>query len=99
MTYRLVIALAQLNPTLGAIQANMAKARDACSKASGLISALFSELFICGYPPEDLVLRPSFVAQCKAALEELAKDTRMAPPFSWARLGLTVARCTMQWRF
>ena len=40
---------------------------------------LFSELFICGYPPEDLVLRPSFVAQCKAALKELAKDTKNGP--------------------
>ena len=79
MTDRLVIALAQLNPTLGAIQANMAKARVACGKASGADLVLFSELFICGYPPEDLVLRPSFVAQCKAALEELAKDTKTGP--------------------
>ena len=79
MTDKLVIALAQLNPTLGAIQANMAKARDACGKASRADLVLFSELFICGYPPEDLVLRPSFVAQCKAALEELAKDTRNGP--------------------
>jgi NAD+ synthase len=79
MTDRLVIALAQLNPTLGAIQANMAKARDACGRASGADLVLFSELFICGYPPEDLVLRPSFVAQCKAALEELAKHTENGP--------------------
>ncbi len=79
MTDRLVIALAQLNPTLGAIQANMAKARAACTKASGADLVLFSELYICGYPPEDLVLRPSFVAQCKAALEELAKDTKNGP--------------------
>jgi NAD+ synthase len=79
MTDRLVIALAQLNPILGAIQANMAKARDTCGKASGADLVLFSELFICGYPPEDLVLRPSFVAQCKAALEELAKDTKTGP--------------------
>ena len=76
MTDRLVIALAQLNPTLGAIEANLAKARAACGKAAGADLVLFSELFICGYPPEDLVLRPSFVAQCKAALEELAKDTK-----------------------
>ncbi len=79
MTDRLVIALAQLNPTLGAIQANMAKARAACLDAAGADLVLFPELFICGYPPEDLVLRPSFVAQCKAALEELAKDTKTGP--------------------
>jgi NAD+ synthase len=79
MTDRLVIALAQLNPTLGAIQANMTKARTACRDASGADLVLFPELFICGYPPEDLVLRPSFVAQCRAAVEELAKDTKNGP--------------------
>ena len=91
MTDKLVIALAQLNPTLGAIQANMAKARAACGKASGADLVLFSELFICGYPPEDLVLRPSFVAQCKTALEELAKDTKNGPAIlmgtPWAENG------------
>jgi NAD+ synthase len=79
MTDRLVIALAQLNPTLGAIQANMTKARTACRDASGADLVLFPELFICGYPPEDLVLRPSFVAQCRAAVEELANDTKNGP--------------------
>jgi NAD+ synthase len=79
MTDRLVIALAQLNPTLGAIQANMSKARTACCDASGADLVLFPELFICGYPPEDLVLRPSFVAQCRAAVEELALDTKTGP--------------------
>jgi NAD+ synthase len=79
MTDRLVIALAQLNPTLGAIQTNMEKARAARLDAAGADLILFSELFICGYPPEDLVLRPSFVAQCKAAVEELAGDTKTGP--------------------
>ena len=79
MTDRLVIALAQLNPILGAIPANLAKARAACLDAAGADLVLFPELFICGYPPEDLVLRPSFVAQCKTALEELAKDTKNGP--------------------
>jgi NAD+ synthase len=79
MTDRLVIALAQLNPTLGAIQANMAKAKAACLDATGADLVLFPELFICGYPPEDLVLRPSFVAQCRAAVEELALDTKNGP--------------------
>jgi NAD+ synthase len=79
MTDRLVIALAQLNPTLGAIRANMVKAKAACLGATGADLVLFPELFICGYPPEDLVLRPSFVAQCRAAVEELALDTKNGP--------------------
>ncbi len=79
MTDRLIIALAQLNPTLGAINANLAMARAAREKASNADLILFPELFICGYPPEDLVLRPSFVAACKVAVEELAKDTVTGP--------------------
>jgi NAD+ synthase len=79
MTDRLIIALAQLNPTLGAINANLALARAAREQARNADLILFPELFICGYPPEDLVLRPSFVAACKAAVEELAKDTATGP--------------------
>jgi NAD+ synthase len=79
MTDRLIIALAQLNPTLGAINANLARAREARVEAPEADLILFPELFICGYPPEDLVLRPSFVAACKAAVEELAKDTVTGP--------------------
>ncbi len=91
MTDKLVIALAQLNPTLGAIQANLTKARAACLDAAGADLVLFPELFICGYPPEDLVLRPSFVAQCRAAVEDLALDTRNGPAIlmgtPWAESG------------
>ena len=79
MTDTLIIALAQLNPTLGAIAANLAKAREARAKVPDADLILFPELFICGYPPEDLVLRPSFVAACRAAVEELAKDTISGP--------------------
>jgi NAD+ synthase len=79
MTGRLVIALAQLNPTVGAIQSNLAKAREACSHARGADLILFPELFICGYPPEDLVLRPTFVAACKTAVETLARETSDGP--------------------
>src|SRR5262245_7567780 len=58
MTDRLVIALAQLNPTVGAIAANLAKARQAHKEAKDKDAdlVLYSELYICGYPPEDLVL-------------------------------------------
>jgi NAD+ synthase len=79
MTDRLIIALAQLNPTLGAINANLAKAREARAQAPQADLILFPELFICGYPPEDLVLRSSFVEACKLAVEELAKDTVTGP--------------------
>ena len=55
MTDRLIIALAQLNPSLGAINANLAKARAAREQAQGADLILFPALFICGYPPEDRV--------------------------------------------
>jgi NAD+ synthase len=81
MTDRLVIALAQLNPTVGAVTGNLAKAREAyaTAKKAGADLILYSELYICGYPPEDLVLRPSFVAACRQAVEELARDTLEGP--------------------
>lgn len=79
MTERLIIALAQVNPTLGDISGNLARAREAMREASGADLILFPELFICGYPPEDLVLRPSFVAACREAVEDLAKDTASGP--------------------
>ena len=79
MTDRLIIALAQLNPTLGAIKENLARAREARREAADADLILFPELFICGYPPEDLVLRPTFVAACRDAVEELAKDTVTGP--------------------
>ncbi|QIG50083.1 NAD+ synthase [Nordella sp. HKS 07] len=81
MTDHLVIALAQLNPTVGAVTENLAKARDAVAAArkAGADLILFPELYICGYPPEDLVLRPSFVSACRAAAEDLAHDTAGGP--------------------
>ena len=79
MTDRLIIALAQLNPTLGAINANLARAREAREQAKDADLILFPELFICGYPPEDLVLRPTFVAACRVAVEDLARDTERGP--------------------
>ncbi len=40
----------------------------------------FSELFIAGYPPEDLVLKPAFQSACRAAVEELARETADGGP-------------------
>jgi len=81
MTERLVIALAQLNPTVGAVASNLAKARAAHAeaRAKGADLLVFSELYLAGYPPEDLVLRPSFVASCKNAAEALASETLGGP--------------------
>jgi NAD+ synthase len=79
MTSELKIGLAQLNPTVGAVTANLAKAKDAVAKLHAADLVLFPELFIAGYPPEDLVLRGSFVAACKAACEELAREFSQGP--------------------
>ena len=79
MTDHLTIALAQLNPTVGAVSANLAKAKSELEKLQGVDLVVFPELYISGYPPEDLVLRPSFVAACKAAVEELAREFSSGP--------------------
>ena len=77
MTKTLVISLAQLNPTLGDLAGNAALARAAHEKAmrDGADLLVLSELFISGYPPEDLVLKPAFQAACRRAVEELAPLT------------------------
>ncbi|MEO0329040.1 MAG: NAD+ synthase [Pseudomonadota bacterium] len=71
------IALAQLNPTLGDIKGNLELAREARRQAlrqkADLL--LLSELFISGYPPEDLVLKEAFTRACMDAVESLAEDT------------------------
>ena len=79
MTNHLTIALAQLNPTVGAIASNLAKAKAEIAKLPHVDLVLFPELYISGYPPEDLVLRPSFVAACKTAIEELAREFAAGP--------------------
>ena len=81
MTDRLAIFLAQLNPTVGAVPSNLDKARTAIAEARARSAdlVLFPELFLAGYPPEDLVLRPSFVGRCMGAAEELARETADGP--------------------
>lgn len=76
------ITLAQLNPTVGDVTANAAKARAARerAKADGADLVVLSELFIAGYPPEDLVLKPAFQSACRLAIEELARETADGGP-------------------
>src|ERR1700759_5446868 len=77
----LKIALAQLNPTVGDVEGNAAKVRRARDEAARLGADIvaFPELFIAGYPPEDLVLKPAFQAACRAAVEALARESKDGP--------------------
>src|SRR5262245_9091743 len=79
---RLTIALAQLNPTVGDVSGCVQKARQARAAAACASADLvmFSELFIGGYPPEDLVLKPAFQAACRSAVEILARETADGGP-------------------
>jgi NAD+ synthase len=76
------ITLAQLNPTVGDVTGNAARARAAreTAKAAGADLVVLSELFIAGYPPEDLVLKPAFQAACRAEIEQLARETADGGP-------------------
>src|SRR5580693_3837306 len=76
------ITLAQLNPTVGDVTGNAAKARAARAqaKADGADLVVLPELFIAGYPPEDLVLKPAFQSACRAAIEDLARETADGGP-------------------
>ena len=79
---KLAIAVAQLNSTVGDIAGNVEKAKRAraAAAAQGADLVAFPELFIAGYPPEDLVLKPAFQAACHLAVEALARETASAGP-------------------
>ena len=80
-TNRLSIALAQLNPLVGDIKGNAEKVMAARAEAAAAKADLvvFSELFLVGYPPEDLVLKPAFQRQVAATLENLILYTLLNP--------------------
>ncbi|EKM98828.1 MULTISPECIES: NAD+ synthase [unclassified Acidocella] len=82
MSDTLNIAIAQINLHLGAIDKNLAKLRAARAEGARLGADLVvtPELSIAGYPPEDLVLKPAFVAACEAAAETLAAETADGGP-------------------
>ena len=69
---RVRFSLAQINATVGDLQGNaqliVQAARQA--QASGACLMVAPELALCGYPPEDLLLRPAFMQACATALHE-----------------------------
>ena len=81
MTRRFRLAMAQLNPTVGAIDANAGAARDAWAIArdAGADFVAFPELFLLGYQPQDLVLKPAVLRACADALDRLAADCADGP--------------------
>ena len=75
------ITLAQLNPTVGDIRGNLAKVKQTlsqCSKDSPDL-VVFPELFLVGYPPRDLLERPSFVARTEEVIRELLEVSQKYP--------------------
>lgn len=81
MTTILKIASAQLNPIVGNLAANLAKAKLAYERASSVDADILvlPETYIIGYPPEDLLLKPSAILACMAQVKAFAKCTRNGP--------------------
>jgi NAD+ synthase len=79
---RFKLALAQLNPVVGDLDGNAARARAARveAAAAGADLIAFTELFLTGYPIEDLVLKPAFQAAAREVCEALARDTNDSGP-------------------
>jgi len=79
MSDALVIALAQLNPTVGDIDGNLNRIRSARARSGACDLLVCSELALIGYPPEDLVMRPAVVQATRRAVDALAADTVTGP--------------------
>ncbi|MBT9494755.1 MAG: NAD+ synthase [Paucibacter sp.] len=71
-----IVALAQINVTVGDLEANAKKIVDYGRRAhaAGAQLLITPELSLCGYPPEDLLLRPAFMQACDAALQGIAAE-------------------------
>ncbi len=82
MTNELTIAIAQIAPLVGDVSGNVERIRTARAEAAkgGADLVIFCELVIAGYPPEDLVQKPSFQRACREAIETLAVDTNDGGP-------------------
>ncbi len=75
MTDKLTIAMAQINPTVGDIDGNVARILSARDRSAGADLVVYSELVLSGYPPEDLVLKPFFQDEIEEAANRLAAAT------------------------
>src|ERR1035438_8779499 len=73
----MLIALGQINPTVGDLAGNVAKMSGFAHKASikGAHLIVFPELAVTGYPPRDLVEKPSFLLRSEQAVQQLAAET------------------------
>src|SRR3990172_13193057 len=80
ITDQFKLALAQLNVVVGDHDGNIESARDARAKAMKADLVAYTELFITGYPIEDLVLKPALQRAAREACEALAKDTEDGGP-------------------
>src|SRR4051794_31340431 len=71
-----VVALAQINATVGDLTGNARQIAEAAraAHAQGARAVLAPELALCGYPPEDLLLRPGFMQACDSQLLALAAE-------------------------
>jgi len=81
MADRFRLTLAQLNPVLGDLPGNAAKAKAAweAGRAAGADMVALTEMFLTGYQTQDLVLKPAFTAAVAAALARLAADCAQGP--------------------
>ena len=88
------IALAQIDPTVGDFTGNLGKIVAASRRAADLGARLtvFSELAVCGYPPADFLEKPSFLARCRSAVDDLASATRALPTAVLAGVALPTGR-------
>ena len=75
------IGIAQLNPTVGDLTGNLALAIDAYEQliGQGVDLIIYPELFLCGYPPRDLLLKENFVHELESKLEKFAHSTGPVP--------------------
>jgi NAD+ synthase (glutamine-hydrolysing) len=75
------IGIAQLNPTVGDLQGNLSLAIDAYRQLveQGADVVIFPELFLCGYPPRDLLYKENFLKDCHSALNEFCEHTLSTP--------------------
>ena len=75
------IGIAQLNPTVGDLQGNLALAIDAYEQLAGQGADLvvYPELMLCGYPPRDLLIKERFLLDIRSSLNEFARQTGPVP--------------------